>query len=879
MDPARRARIEELLEGALDRPTAEREAWLAERCAGDRELREAVEALLAAHEASGGILDRGPMPIAAELVERARPPRPIGPYRILGELGRGGMSVVYRAERSDGHFRRIVALKVLRGELDAEELHARLATERQILAALDHPNIARLLDGGVTEEGRPYLVVEYVEGRTITDHCASFRLPLEERLRLAIEVARAVQHAHAHLVVHRDLKPSNILVTSEGRVRLLDFGIAKVLDVGAVDLEDPEVPRTGAGIRLFTPEYASPEQLRGEAAAVSHDVWGLGVVLFELLTGTRPFPGGRPARELEREILEEDPPRPSTVVRALHPDRVASLGSPPQAIARRLEGDLDRIVAMALRKEARLRYGSAEQFAEDLERHLAGLPVRAQADRRGYRVRKFLRRHRVEAGAAVAVLASLVIGAGAALWQAREARQERDRAEVAAIHSEAVAEYLLDLFRTADPWEVPAEQLTARELLARGERRLDALPDDPVLRARLLLVLGETYQSVGEAAAARPLLEDALELRREFLGEAHPATTDARLALGEWLRRQGRLAEAEAMAVQALAAARTGSGGGPTADPGREAAALDLLGFIHTGMGRTREALIDFSEEVELLRNARTEEGAEVGRALVNLAAVHRRLGRYDDAERLLREAIEQREQTFGPESPLAALTRARLGGLLAEHLARYAEAGELFQEALEVQTSVLGIDHPARGEALEGLGLVAERTGDPVRAEAYFREAIRTLESGLGMDHPNTVGSREVFAGFLGRSGRLDEAEQIFRETVVRRRQTLGSEHPTLAGSLAGFGRILLSLGRHDEAEEAFAEALGIREAVFGGEHALVGLTLVDLAEVYEARGERGERERLLRRALEILEAFHPPDHPELEGVRQRLVPVSAGS
>lgn len=871
----RRRRVEALFEAALERGEPERDRWLEAACDGDPELLREVRRLLAFHRRPAGILDRPLPPDALPPPPRPRPPRPVGPYRILEEVGRGGMSVVYRAERSDGHFRRRVALKVLRGELDAEELHTRLAAERQILASLDHPNIARLLDGGVTEEGRPYLVMEYVEGRPLHRYCDDLRLPVEARLRLFLEVVRAVQHAHARLVVHRDLKPSNIMVTPEGQVRLLDFGIAKVLDVQELALERTEVPVTRTGIRLFTPEYASPEQLRGERSSVANDIWGLGVVLYELLSGTRPFQADeRRPLALEREILEVDPPRPSARVRQGEEEVGARRATTRRALHRLLEGDLDRITAMALQKEPERRYASAGQFAEDVERFLAGRPVRAQDDRAAYRIGKFLRRHRLESAAAAVVFLSIVGGAGVALWQAREARAERDRAELAALRSDAAAEYLLDLFRAADPWELPADRLTAHQLLARGEGRLASLPDDPLLRARVLLGIGQTYVSLRDANAARPLLEEAVEIRRSVLGDLHPLTGEAMRALADLLSGEGRLAEAEALALRALQASRDPSG----SDPAGEAASLSLLGFTHTGMGRLEDALDDFQEELDVLRQAGMEDAPTAGHALVNLAAIHRRRARYDQAERLLREALEHRRRTLGPDDPLTAVAMARLGGLLSEHLGRLQEASQLFQESLDIQDRILGTDHPARVEALGGLAIIQEALGDTAGAEAVLQESIRTHVAGLGPDHPTTMVAVEGLAGFLARTGRPLEADSIFARTVPARRMALGNAHPSLAGSLSGWGRVLLVLGRFDDAEAAIGEALRIREGIFGATHALVGLTLAELASVHAGRGAREEELELLSRALEILEAAHPPDHPETLALRRRLEASRAG-
>jgi eukaryotic-like serine/threonine-protein kinase len=867
-----RTRVEALFDQAVALRAPEREALLELRARTDPELVRQVRRLLAAHARAEGILDR-PLPVEAfPPPPRTRPPRPLGPYRIVREVGRGGMAVVYLAERSDGQFRRRVALKLLRGEHDPEELHRRLEAERQILAALEHPNIARLLDGGLTDDGRPYLVMEFVEGEPLTAYCDRLELGVADRLRLFLTVARAVHHAHTRLVVHRDLKPSNILVNSAGEIRLLDFGIAKVLDPEGIGLAGAASPSTRTGVRLLTPEYASPEQLRGEPASVANDVWGLGVVLHELLCGSRPFrQGGGPPSELERRILEEEAPRPS--IRALEGavEVATRRRTTPRALGRALSGDLDRIAAMALRKEPERRYRSAEQLAEDVERHLGGLPVRAQPDRATYRVGKFLRRHRLESGAAGLVLLSILAGAGGALWQAREARLERDRAAEAAARSEAVAGYLLDLFRAADPWELPADRLSAQQLLARGTGRLETLPDDPLLRARVLLGIGETYMALRDARAARPLLEEAVALRRGGLGDDHPLTGHALRALADLESQEGHLALAETLGFQALRAARQEADGADPPDPQGEAAALSLLGFIHTGMGRLEEARSDFQAELDHLRLHGLGDSPEAGHALVNLAAIHRRQARIDQAELLLREALEHRRRTLGPDHPLTAVTMARLGGLLSEHLARHEEAAELFAGSLEIQERVLGPDHPSRIEGLGGLALIREALGDLEGAEAFQRESLRTHQAGFGPDHPTALVAAEGLAGFLVRTGRLREADSIYSHTVPARRAALGPRHPGISGSLIGWGDVRMLLGRGEEAEAAYREALEIRQEVYGPDHPLVGLALADLSRAHLARGDREGAESLLRRAVELLEAFHPPGHPDLTAVQRQ--------
>ncbi|MGW8266356.1 MAG: serine/threonine protein kinase, partial [Longimicrobiales bacterium] len=467
MSHDRRREVEALFEEVLDHPPAEWDRVVEELSGGDEALGQEVQKLLSAHVRAEGLLERSfNMRDAMEGEGKGRNGEgQIGKYRILQEIGRGGMGRVYLAERADGQFRRRVALKVISGA--DPDLHARVVAERQILAGLEHPNIGRLLDGGGTEDGRPYLVLEYVDGLPIDVYCDRMRLSLRERLRLFLTVLKAVEHAHHNLVVHRDLKPSNILVTPSGEVKLLDFGIAKLLNP---TLSGGTAPLTRAQDRALTPEYASPEQVRGEAITTSADIYSLGVVLYQILSGHRPYllPDGV-LPEMVRVICEEDPVPPSQRIAAQAPaagqrgegaktalvEIARARHTTTARLHRQLKGDLDAIVMKALRKEPPRRYGSVELLSQDIQHFLDGLAVEARKGSRWYRLGKWARRHRGEAVAAALVLASLVGGAGVVSWQAGVASRERDRATSALRESEEVTEFLLGLFQASDPWESP----------------------------------------------------------------------------------------------------------------------------------------------------------------------------------------------------------------------------------------------------------------------------------------------------------------------------------------------------------------------------------------------------------------------------------------
>ncbi len=480
-------RLREVFDAVIDSPPASRAARLQELTAGDAELREAVARLLAAHDAAGGFLDAGPPTLAMPDVDVAVVGRRIGAYEVVRELGRGGMGTVYLGVRVDDQYRKAVAIKVLRAALDRDVLHVRFARERQILASLDHPDIARLIDAGTTKDGQPYLVMDLVDGVPIDEYCTRHDLSIDARLVLFRRVCEAVHHAHRHLIVHRDLKPRNILVTADGSPRLLDFGIAKLLSPD--DGEAPGVTETS--LRVMTPEYASPEQARGERVTTASDIYSLGVILFQLLTGQRPYrlPSTR-LDEIVRTICDTPAARPSAVA--------------APTVTRRLRGDLDAIVLAALRKEPERRYGSVAQLSEDVRLHLAGHPIVARPDTWRYRLSKFVRRHRLAAAAAVIVAASLVGGLGVAVWQARVASQARVAAEAERARAERrfrdvrhLANRFLFEFHDAIatlPGSTPARKL----VVATAVQYLDGLATESSGDRQLQEELAVAYDRIGD---------------------------------------------------------------------------------------------------------------------------------------------------------------------------------------------------------------------------------------------------------------------------------------------------------------------------------------------------------------------------------------------
>ncbi|NBB72204.1 MAG: protein kinase [Bacteroidetes bacterium] len=639
--------IETLFEAALQQPPDERADWLADHC-DDPALRADVERLLDAHERTGGILDAPLYPSEAPAADRR-----IGAYRTERLLGRGGMGRVYLATRADGQFEQHVALKLLQAGFPSEERAQRFRAERQILATLSHPHIAQLFDGGVTEDGQPYFVMEYVDGQPIDAYCDAHRLPIDARLRLFLDVCAAVQYAHRNLIVHRDLKPSNIFVTEAGTVKLLDFGIAKLLDA---DRMPGAAPQTRTGVLPMTPEYASPEQVRDGAITTASDVYQLGVVLYELLTGQRPYNvRDRSPSEVERVICDEMPTRPSTAVTDAPSDTMDAPASPDR-LRKTLRGDLDTIVMKALRKEPDRRYASAEQLADDLQRYLNDEPVTARADAWTYRTRKFVRRHRWSVATVAGFLVLLIGYALTVTWQARQIAQERDRAQIETMKAEHVKAFLIALFGNAWQNVGGSDSVAVRASLDSGVERLQQrLADQPEIRAEMMSAVAGVYLRLGDAAAAQPLLKGALATHRAL---EHPdEVASLLLELAEVAEQRSAPDRAEALYREALDIRRTERGDQRIAT----AQVKNQLAQSLESHGRDSAAVALYAEAAPVYRRAMGDSHTQTAVLLGRLGALYRERGDYASAEPLLRDAFEMHQQLEGTEHPSTQRALKRL--------------------------------------------------------------------------------------------------------------------------------------------------------------------------------------------------------------------------
>lgn len=844
--PFERRALDRLLTRLLELPTEERRAALDDLCDDDA-LRREVQRLLQIADGPEEILDpesdwtvslwRG---LAREAAARETPMvagTRVGPYRIVEEIARGGMAVVYRGERVDGELQRQVAVKVLKLGLDTEEVVRRFEQERQILADLDHPNIARLHDAGRTDDGRPYLAMELIAGQPIDRYCDQHRLSVGERLELFCAVTEAVSSAHQNLVVHRDLKPSNILVDQAGKVKLLDFGIARVLDVEAEI--DAASPRTRTALRMLTPEYASPEQVRGERVTPASDVYQLGLLLYELLTGHRAYYiFRRDAGMLERAICEQMPTRPSAAV--LRPEtlkrqdgnessldstegrRAAEAGDPsadlaieaacrarrtsPKRLRRRLRGDLDNIVLTALRKEPQRRYRTADRLTQDLRRHLEGLPVAARADTWVYRGRKFVSRHAL---GATATAVALIVAAGMAGYYTARIRDERDRAQIEAAKSDQVSRFLTNLFESSSPREARNAELTARELLDRGAARADhELAEQPELQAQILQILGRNYTELGVYDSAEHLLKRTLELRRRRLPAGHPEIADTLADLG-------------------------------------------ILRFSQARYERARELL----ERADRgLAASPDGDDARLARVLYALGRTYSRLHLYEQGRAALERALAIRTTVAGQDATFVARILNGLGDV-AFNTGSLQRAEELTLQALDIMEDELGADHPWVGTTLMNVALTRIVQGDYPGAEGLLRRSLAIDRKAYGPVHVKVANTLNNLGHTLAALGRDVEAIEMLRQALDTARAAAGSDHPAAGSPLASLGDAHLIAGRPQAARDAYRQAVAMSSRGLRAEQfdPLLFYALVGLGRSETILGERKAAARSLDRALAV--------------------------
>jgi serine/threonine-protein kinase len=824
--------VEELLDAELEGVTQVADNAPVARAEAPLEARREADRLLGLRARISGFLERPAAELASALILDA-PPSDVpagpplshfGPYRIIREAGRGGMATVFLAECDAPDLRQRVAIKVIRDGIPAAGLVERFLRERRILASLDHPGVARLLDAGVTEQGLPWFAMEYVDGVPITRYCDERRYAIDARLELFLRVCDVVQYAHGKLVVHRDLKPSNILVTEpasgepRGRVKLLDFGIAKLLAPEA----GVEATLTRGAMLPLTPEYASPEQLRGESASVASDVYQLGVLLYELLTGRRPHAGsGLPLHEFRRVVLGKAPEPPSSVVSRLPRDGsgmragqdtvetvARERATLPERLRRRVAGDLDTICLTALRTEPERRYASVERLADDVRRHLRHEPLHARRDSLLYRWRSFVRRNRVGVAGGILLFTLLAAFAAAMAVQAGRTRQERDRAEQATA-------YLVDLFGAFEPLEARGATVLVPDLLNRGAARARVeLADQPLLRARVLDVIAEGFQLQGLHSDAEPLFEEVVALRAAALGREHIDFARSLVRLADLRYERGRY-DAEPLYADAL----------------------------------------------EIFRKALGADSPELVRAQIGLALVLRARGLYPDADSLLRMSLEVARTL--PETELDIPIALSFLGKLRMRDGDFDEAERLLSEALTLRLSLLGREHPAVANALDALGELQLARGDAGSAETYFSEALAIRGALYEERHTDVASGLTYLARARLETGDLVATDTLLSKALPIFRRAFGDDSPDVAEVLERMGDTGVALGDLEAADSLYERALDIwRGKDVEPTHDRVATLLVRIGTLRMRQGELRAALPLLRQGLTLRRRALPEGH-----------------
>jgi serine/threonine-protein kinase len=872
-DDGQWSRIESLFDAALDVPPAERAQFLEARC-DDPAVRAEVESLLAAREEApeffSGFADRVVAPLMSEAAEGDEGDasvertdlagRQVGPYRLVEEIGLGGMGVVYRAERAADDFEQTVAVKLLQRRLQAEEVAERFRAERQVLASLDHPNIASLIDGGVTDNGRPYLVMEYVDGRPITAYAEERSLGLDARLDLLAQVLEAVSAAHSQLVVHRDLKPSNVLVTeteSGPTVKLLDFGIAKLLD----DSLPVTRPRTRTGQHLMTPAYAAPEQVKGEDVTTGADVYQLGVLAYELLAGSRPFDlAGKPLTEIERILIDEPPAPPSE-----------QTGDHAGVAAGQLRGDLDTIVLKALRKESERRYRSVEALAADLRRYRAGEPIEARPATVGYRARKFLSRNRTAVGTGLVIVLLVVAYAVTVTVQADRLAEQRDRARTQAAKAEQVSDFLVNLISTTDPYTTEGEgggDLTMSTVMERGAERIGKLDDQPAVQAELRTLIGRIYDKIGAYEQGEPLLQSALAQRRRLHDGPDSTVATTLYNLGLHYQLTGDYERADSLLRAALDMRRTVHG----PDHPKVAQVLNRLGSMSWyNLGNYAAADSFLHEALRIRRTVYDSAHVDLATSLNDLANLYHRQGEYDRAAPYYRKSIDMYRRLEGAH-PNLAIIMSNYAALLRDKGA-FERAETMQREALAMHRTHTGEQSLDVGLGLVSLGRILLAQDRPAEAEPLIMEGRAMLQRFYDPPHPYHVRTLYHLGRLRLHQGRLAAAEQHFRAARRQAEKALPSGHPVRANALLGLGRVRMEQGRLSAAESLFREGLSLRKNGFGPDNWMVAVAEGDLGECLTRQAEYAAADSLLSTAYETLRRTRPEGDPYRRAVGRARV------
>ncbi|MCX6929063.1 MAG: serine/threonine-protein kinase, partial [Verrucomicrobia bacterium] len=821
------------------------------------------------------------MAVPAAPLSLEKPGDRIGRYKLLQKLGEGGCGVVYMAEQQEPVKRR-VALKVIKLGMDTQEVIARFEAERQALALMDHPNIAKVLDGGATSTGRPYFVMELVRGTPINRYCDENRLTTRKRLELFILICQAIQHAHQKGVIHRDIKPTNILVADHDGVpvpKVIDFGIAKA--TAGQTLTDKTL-FTAFDQFIGTPAYMSPEQakLSGLDIDTRSDIYSLGVLLYELLTGRTPFDAKRLIQagldEIRRIIQEEDPPRPSTRLSALDAAEQTTVAhqrqTEPPKLTGLVRGDLDWIVMKTLEKDRNRRYETANGLAMDLQRFLSDEPVLARPPSNLYRLQKFVRRNKLAVVATSAVALALLLGLGLSMLLFIRERAARQAAKTEAAKSQQVAQFLTSMLESVGPSVASGRDTKMlQEILDKTAERVGKdLTNQPEVEAELRSTIGEVYNALSQDQKAEAMHRQALALRQKLFGNEHPGVADSLFKLGSALQDGGKLSEAEAMHRSSLAMRKKLFGN----EHPDIAQSLHGLADVVLAQGKLTEAEAMYRQSVTMNKKLFGGEHPQVAQSLYGLARGLVDQGKWTEAEKLYREGLAIQRRLLGNDHPDVADTLNSLGWVLQKE-GKLAEAEETCRKALTMQKKLLGNEHQKVAASLNNLASVLTMESKLAEAEETYVEAIAVAKKVLGGDHPDVAALLNNLGFLLGRRDKLADAEKTLREALAIHERVQGKEHPQTATALDNLGSVLVYEGKLDEAEKVHRQALAIRKKILGGEHPTVATSLNNIALVLSDQGKLVEAEALYRESLAMRRKLLGNEHPSVAHALEELAIV----
>ncbi|MCB9057844.1 MAG: serine/threonine protein kinase [Calditrichae bacterium] len=813
-------KIQTLFEQAVTIEPAERKTFLEQKCAGDSELLDELLSLLQADEDIPDILNG----IAIDSLKLNENPdlegKQIGAYRILKKIADGGMGSVYLAERSDGHFERRVALKVIKKGLDSEQVIRRFNRERQILARLHHPNIARLYDGGLTPDGRPYFTMEYISGLPINKYCDIHKLNTTLRLKLMLNVLETISYAHRNLIIHRDLKPGNIFVTDDGKIKLLDFGIARLLD----EKDEESSQLTQAGHHILTPEYAAPEQLKSGMASISSDIYQLGVVLFELLKGNRPFDlTGKSINEIENIISNRLPEKLSDIDLQKISEMAHLRHQSVRDLKKLFKSDLEKITAKALNPEAGLRYLTVDAFFEDLTNFMDGKPVKATNATIIYRIKKYAKRHRMGLSV-VSILLIFIIGLSS--FYTIQLAFERDKAQAEAEKASQIASFMSGLFEIADPGQTRGEDISALELLDRGAKNLTSeLTDQPEIKAALLYTIANVYINLGKYDRAEPLIKESLALRKNLFGINNEEVSET----------------------------------------------LSTLNKLYYELGKYDSSEVTIRQKIEISKSLHHGDHPDLALGYNDLAWILLEKGDYTAADSLNNLSLNMRKRLFGYES-IDVAESINNQGSVQYAMSNLDSSLKLYRESLEIRKKLLGNDHPLVIQNYGNLGLVNEEKEQYAVADSFYSMALKMNIRLYGPESPQTAWSYQDISRSKGKQKKYGEALQAVRRANMIRKKTLGKDHILLAYTYDYQGDIFLLTENLDSAAIYYNKSIDIYRNADSSTWVYLASPLKGMGSILMKKGKYSEAEKYLREALTLREKYLPPDNYVIARARTAL-------